>query len=92
MNFMFEARFCSVVGVYPANTLKCNKVQSGSHGKPTPQNFDIENGQDGDKAADTARSIKLEFEPNDIRFWFAQLEDEMTMATVKSQWLKKTDL
>ena len=57
-----------------------------------PQNFDIENGQDGDKAADTARSIKLEFEPNDIRFWFAQLEDEMTMATVKSQWLKKTVL
>ena len=57
-----------------------------------PVNVDEENGQDGEKAADTARAIKLEFDPSDIRFWFSQLEDEMTMASVKSQWLKKTVL
>ena len=54
--------------------------------------FEAENGQDGEKAQDHARSIKMEFEPSDIKFWFAQLEGEMTMATVKSQWLKRTVL
>ena len=28
----------------------------------------------------------------DINFWFAELEGEMTMASVKSQWLKRTVL
>ena len=39
--------------------------------------FDVENGVDGDKAQDYARAIKVDFEPNDIRFWFSQLETEM---------------
>ena len=50
----------------------------------------VENGQDGEKAQDLARSIKVEFDPQDIKFWFSQLEAEFTMAAVKSQWLKKT--
>ena len=54
--------------------------------------FETENGVDGDKAQEHARSIKIEFEPADIKFWFAQLEGEMTMASVKSQWLKRTVL
>ena len=54
--------------------------------------FETENGVDGDKAQEHARSIKMEFEPSDIKFWFAQLEGEMTMASVKSQWLKRTVL
>ena len=55
-------------------------------------NFDQENGQDGDKSTDLARAIKIEFEPHDIKFWFAQLEAEMDMAAIKSQWMKKTVL
>ena len=54
--------------------------------------FDNENGVDGDKAQEHTRSIKIEFEPSDIKFWFSQLEGEMTMASVKSQWLKRTVL
>ena len=54
--------------------------------------FDVENGVDGDKSNEQARQIKVEFEPNDIKFWFCQLEAEMLMASVKSQWLKKTIL
>ena len=54
--------------------------------------FDAENGQDGDKAQDQARSIKVDFEPNDVKCLFSELEGEMTMATVKSQWLKRTVL
>ena len=52
--------------------------------------FDAENGQDGNKAQEHARSIKAEFNPTNISFWFAELEGEMTMASVKSQWLKRT--
>ena len=54
--------------------------------------YDQENKDDGDKAQDLARSIKVEFEPNDIVFWFSQLEGEMLLASVNSQWLKKTIL
>ena len=57
-----------------------------------PVDFDAEEKEDGEKAQDQARSIKLEFNATDIKFWFAQLEDEMLMASVGSQWLKKTVL
>ena len=55
-------------------------------------NIDSENVDDGEKAPEHARAIKVEFDANDIKFWFVQLEDEMTMASVKSQCLKKTVL
>ena len=55
-------------------------------------NFDMEDKADGEKSADQARSIKLEFDPTDIRFWFSQLEAEMEIASVGRQWLKKTIL
>ena len=54
--------------------------------------FDAENGVDGDKAQEHARSIKVEFSASDINFWFAELEGEMVMASVKSQFLKRTIL
>ena len=55
-------------------------------------NYDTEDKADGEKAQDLARSIKVEFDPNNIKFWFAQLEDEMEMATINRQWLKKAVL
>ena len=55
-------------------------------------NVAVENGVDGDKAQQDARQIKIEFEPHDIAFWFSQLEAELVMAEVRSQWLKKTVL
>ena len=54
--------------------------------------FERENGVDGAKASELGRQIKVEFSTTDIRFWFAELEAEMTMATIKGQWLKKTVL
>ena len=56
------------------------------------EEFDTENGQDGAKASELGRQIKVEFSATDIKFWFAELEAEMTMAAVKSQWMKKTIL
>ena len=54
--------------------------------------FENENGNDGAKASELGRQIKVEFSATDIKFWFAELEAEMAMATIKSQWLKKTVL
>ena len=54
--------------------------------------FDLENKEDGDKAQENARHIKIDFEPNNVRFWFSQLEAEMLLANIGTQWLKKTVL
>ena len=54
--------------------------------------IDQENAQDGDKAQEHARHIKVEFTPADVIFWFSQLEAEFLLAQIKSQWLKKTVL
>ena len=66
--------------------------QPAAPAAPVAVNYDIEEKEDGEKAADQARHIKIDFSTSDIRFWFAQLEDEMVMASVGSQWLKKTVL
>ena len=55
-------------------------------------NYDREDKEDGEKAQDLARSIKVEFMASNIKFWFAQLEDEMEMAGIGRQWLKKAVL
>ena len=69
------------------------KVQADNMPDPPPVvDFDVEDGLDGEKAQDHARSIKVEFNSADIRFWFAQVEDEMAMATIRSQWLKRSVL
>ena len=47
---------------------------------------------DGANSQSEARSIKIEWDPSDVKFWFSQLEGEMLMASVGSQWLKKTIL
>ena len=51
--------------------------------------FEDENGQDGDKALEYTRSLKIEWNPSQVQFWFTQLENEMYTCTVKSQWLKR---
>ena len=72
-----------------ADTLQDNNLQAPED-IMAEEDFDVENKEDGEKAQDLARSIKIDFELNDVIFWFSQLEGEMTMATVNSQWLKKT--
>ena len=55
-------------------------------------NFDMEDKDEGEKSQDLARHIKVDFDVNDIKFWFSQLEDEMELASIGKQWLKKTVL
>ena len=56
------------------------------------ENFDVENGTDGAKAIEHTRDLKIEYAPEDVAFWFIQLENEMITCEVKSQWLKRVVL
>ena len=54
--------------------------------------FDVEDGKDGDKAMDKLGSVKCEFSKEDIEFWFSELEGQLEVIEVKSQWTKRTAL
>ena len=51
--------------------------------------FEDENAEDGEKAIEYTRTLKLEFAQDEVEFWFTQLENEMFTCSVKSQWLKR---
>ena len=56
---------------------------------PDAVDFEDESGQDGSKAMEHTRTLKLEWNPQQVKFWFTQLENEMYTCEVKSQWLKR---
>ena len=56
---------------------------------PDAVDFEDENGRDGDKAIEYSRTLKLEYNPENVEFWFTQLENEMFTCTIKSQWMKR---
>ena len=41
-------------------------------------NFEDEAGEDGAKAIDYTRTLKIEYDPQNVKFWFIQLETEMS--------------
>ena len=59
---------------------------------PIMVDYDQQNTADGEKASELARSVRVEFDSTNIKFWFSQLEAEMLMAGIGQQWLKKTVL
>ena len=54
--------------------------------------FEDENGVDGAKALENSRTLKMEFNYEEVEFWFTQIENEMYACEVKSQWLKRSIL
>ena len=54
--------------------------------------FEDENGQNGAKALEYSRSLKLEYNPDEVEFWFTQIENEMYTCEIKSQWMKRSIL
>ena len=54
--------------------------------------FDAENGTDNDKAMDKLGSVKVPFTKEDIEYWFVELEGQLEVIGVKSQWLKRIAL
>ena len=59
---------------------------------PVVVDFEDENGQDGDKALEYSRTLVMEYNPDEVEFWFTQLENEMYTCTIKSQWMKRVVL
>ena len=51
--------------------------------------FEDENAQDGDKAIEYSRTLKMDYNQDSIEFWFTQLENEMFTCGIKSQWMKR---
>ena len=56
------------------------------------EDFETENGVDGEKVMDKLGSIKCEFTKDDIEFWFSELETQLEVIEVKSQWTKRIAL
>ena len=56
------------------------------------EDFETENGTDGDKAMDKLGSVKCEFTKDDIAFWFTEFETQLEVIEVKSQWTKRIAL
>ena len=54
--------------------------------------FDAENGADGASAMDKMSSVKCEFTRDNIEFWFTELETQLEVIDVKSQWSKRIAL
>ena len=51
--------------------------------------FEDENGTDGDKALNKVDSVKVKWDPDDLKFFFSEIEDAMELIQIKSQWLKR---
>ena len=58
----------------------------------TMADFDVENGEDGKSAMDKLGSVKCEFSKEDLDFWFTELETQLEVIEVKSQWTKRIAL
>ena len=56
------------------------------------EDFETENGTDGQKALEKMGSVKCDFSKEDIEFWFTELESQLEVIEVKSQWTKRIAL
>ena len=54
--------------------------------------FDVENGTDGEKAIAQLNTVQCPFDRGDIEYWFSELEMQLSLIEVKSQWLKRLAL
>ena len=54
--------------------------------------FDRENGEDGDKAMEKLSTVVCPFSQEDLDFWFSELEGQLEMILIKSQWSKRMAL
>ena len=56
------------------------------------ESFEVENGTDGADALSKLGHVKCEFSKEDIEFWFTELETQLEIIEVKSQWTKRIAL
>ena len=77
---------------FPVNAPALRPPAEAAAAEAVMVDFDQQNTEDGDKANELAGSIKVEFNPIDVRFWLSELEAKMLTANINKQWLKKTVL
>ena len=71
---------------------RANMPEDGNAAAQPVIDFEDENGQDGEKALEYSRTLKIDFSPDDVDFWFTQIETEMFTCQIKSQWMKRVVL
>ena len=54
--------------------------------------FDTENENDGEKAMEKLCTVQCPYNPNDLEFWFTELEGQLEIIEIKSQWSKRMAL
>ena len=54
--------------------------------------FETENGTDGEKAMEKLTTVVCPFDQADIEYWFSEIEGQLELIEVKSQWLKRMAL
>ena len=80
-----------VVGGADSNKVEAVDERSEAGGEMAGDevDFEVENGADGAKALEFTRTLKIEYDPSEVAFWFTQIENEMYTCEVRSQWLKR---
>ena len=82
-----------LTGTGEAVEISANEINSLlSEDKCDIMDFDLENGVDGEKALDKMSAVKCEFTKDDIEFWFSELETQLEVIEIKSQWSKRIAL
>ena len=54
--------------------------------------FDKIDGKDGDKALDKMSSVQVPYDANDLEYWFSEVEGQLELIDVQSQWYKRMAL
>ena len=70
-----------------------NDQLGGNNQRQPPQaaaagDYDILDTADGPRALDRSANLTVQIELEDIAFWFSELESEMLLSSIGSQWLK----
>ena len=74
--------------IQQAASILSNNMDAAEIARQQTLEFDQQDLQDGEKAIQTSANIRVEIDLEDIQFWFSELESEMHLASVNSQWLK----
>ena len=64
---------------------------AGGNPPPPPHNFEDINGQDGPEVMGKVGSVKIPWD-EDVEYFFFDLENQMEMINVQSQWVKRSIL
>ena len=74
----------------PAGTIGENAPNQGlTNGLDMAEEFDVADKADAADAQQKTSGLKLEFDRQDVEFWFQQLEMHLTTSGVNAQWTKR---